>query len=82
MISVTQSGFLKGHSIRDNIRLLLDLLDYSDRIEDGGFILFLDFCKAFDRVEHPFILDTLQHFGFGESFREVFHNDIMVYIMI
>ncbi len=50
---------------------MLDLLDYNDRIDDDGFILFLDFCKAFDRVEHPFILDTWQHFGFGECFREI-----------
>ena len=55
------------------------MIDYSDRIEDDGFILFLDFCKVFDRVEHPFILDTLQHFGFGDGFREfinMLYNDI------
>ena len=71
IISDTQSGFLKERSIHNNIRLVLDLLDYSDRIEDDGFILFLDFCKAVNRVEHPFILDTLQHFGFGDGFREI-----------
>ncbi len=79
IISETQSGFLKGRSIHNNIRLVLDLLDYSDRIDDDGFILFLDFCKAFDTVEHPFILDTLQHFGFGECFKEIIrmlYNDI------
>ena len=50
---------------------MLDLLDYAERIEDDGLILFLDFCKAFDTVEHGFMMDTLKHFGFGECFREV-----------
>lgn len=37
-----QSGFLKGRSIHNNIRLVLDLLEYNYMIEDG-LILFLDF---------------------------------------
>lgn len=40
-ISDTQSGFIKGWSHDGNIRLVLDLLEYSHLIE--GFILFLDF---------------------------------------
>lgn len=48
----------------------MDLLDYSDLIDDG-FILFLDFYKAFDSVEHEFILKTLHYFGFGEKFKDI-----------
>lgn len=43
IISDTQSGFIKGRSIHNNIRLVLDLLEYNHLIEDEGFILFLDF---------------------------------------
>lgn len=70
-ISETQSGFLKGRSIHNNIRLVLDLLDYNYIIQRNGFVLFFDFYKAFDSVEHPFILKTLHHFGFGERFINV-----------
>lgn len=42
IISETQSGFIKDRLIYNNIRLVLDLLDYKDIIEDNGFILFLD----------------------------------------
>lgn len=55
IISDSQSGFMKNRSIHNNIRLFLDLLDYSHLIEDDGFILFHDFYKAFDSIEHPFI---------------------------
>ncbi len=71
IISETQSGFLKGRLIHNNIRLVLDLLDYSQMVQESGFILFLDFYKAFDLVEHPFILKTLYHFGFGSRFIDV-----------
>lgn len=43
IISDTQSGFIKGQSIHSNIRLVLDLLEYNNLIEDEAFILFLDF---------------------------------------
>ncbi len=65
VIDESQSGFMKNRHITNNIRLVLDILDYSDLINDNGFILFLDFCKAFDSVEHLFILDTLKKFDFG-----------------
>uniref|UniRef100_A0A3B3DY82 Reverse transcriptase domain-containing protein n=1 Tax=Oryzias melastigma TaxID=30732 RepID=A0A3B3DY82_ORYME len=68
VVSETQSGFLPNRLIHNNIRLVLDLLDYSKLIEDDGIILFLDFFKAFDSLEHQFILMSLQHFGFGKKF--------------
>lgn len=63
-----QSGFMKDRLISNNIRLVLDILDYSDLIPDDVFLLFLDFYKAFDSVEFPFILKSLNIFGFGPNF--------------
>ncbi len=37
-------------------------------VEDNGIILFSDFFKAFDKLEHPFFLQSLQYFGFGIKF--------------
>lgn len=71
IISSTQSGFLKGRSIHNNIRLVLDLIDYAHLINDDSFILFLDFQKAFDSVEHAFIFETFKQFGFGENFLDI-----------
>lgn len=68
IIDETQSGFMKDRHISNNIRLVLDLLDYSDLILDDSFILFLDFYKAFDTIEHDFIFLSLEHFGFGKFF--------------
>lgn len=68
IISDSQSGFMKGRSIHNNIHLMIDLLDYKHLIEDDGFILFLDFYKAFDSMEHPFIFQFLKLLGFGNKF--------------
>uniref|UniRef100_A0A669EBX3 Reverse transcriptase domain-containing protein n=1 Tax=Oreochromis niloticus TaxID=8128 RepID=A0A669EBX3_ORENI len=68
IISDTQSGFIKGRSIHNNIRLILDLIDYNYLIENQGFVLFLDFYKAFDMIEHEFMFQALDLFGFGGNF--------------
>jgi len=43
VISFTQSDFMKGRHISNNIGLVLDLLDYSEIVNDDALILFLDF---------------------------------------
>lgn len=55
IIDETQSGFMENRHISNNIRLVLDILDYPEYIQNDSFILFLDFYKAFDSIEHEFI---------------------------
>ncbi len=68
IISETQSVFLKGHHLSNNIRLVLDLLDYADSVHSNSLILFLDFYKAIDTIEHQFLLKSLKLFGFGDAY--------------
>jgi len=68
IINMDQSGYIEGRFIGHNIRLIQDILGYTKDENHGGAILFLDFRKAFDTVEWPFMFSTLKHFGFGESF--------------
>ncbi len=70
IISESQSGFMKDRHISNNIRLELDLLDYPDLIHSDGLILFLDFHKASDTIEHKCIFRTLELFGFWKAFIE------------
>ncbi len=50
IIDECQLGFMTDRLISNNIRLVLDILDYSDLIPDYSFLLFLDFYKAFDSI--------------------------------
>lgn len=55
------------------------MLDYCDFIDGDSVILFLDFYKAFDTIEHCFLLETLKFLGFDESLCKIFEmicNDI------
>ena len=68
IIDEEQSGFMAGRSIINNVRLILDLIDYNEYINEDSLVLFVDFYKAFDTVNHQFIVKTLNTFGFGERF--------------
>ena len=69
IISPEQTGFLKGRFIGENVRLILDLINYCDNKHIPGALLFIDFEKAFDFLDWNFIQNTLSHFNFGREFR-------------
>ena len=68
LIHSDQSGFLKGRNIGSNIRLIIDILEYTDAKNIPGAILLLDIQKAFDSVSHEFLLRVLKRFNFSEKF--------------
>lgn len=63
IIDEFQSAFIKGRSIHNHIRLIFDMLDYRNAIDTDSFVLFLDFYKAFDTVEHAFFIGGIALFG-------------------
>jgi hypothetical protein len=46
-----QNGYIKNRYIGFNIRQIQDIIDYADKFNVEGAILFLDFSKAFDSLE-------------------------------
>jgi len=68
IIHQDQSYCIPGRTIHDNIFLIRDILDYSKLYEENIGFLFLDQEKAFDRVDHGFLFETLHAFGFGNVF--------------
>ena len=55
---------MKGRYIGECMRLICDLID---KCNEAEILISLDFEKAFDSIEWPFICKSLQFFGFGES---------------
>ncbi len=77
---------MKGRHISNNIRLILDLIDYNEFITDNSSILFfVDFFKAFDTIDHNFMMETLHFLGYGEYFKkaiQTLYNDCNSYIKL
>lgn len=85
LIDEFQSAFIKGRHIHNNVRLILDMLDYHTLINSESLILFIDFFKAFDSIEHNFIMQSLRLFGFGNNFCKIikmFYDQIYSYIAL
>ena len=50
LISKDQTGFIKGRYIGENIRLIYDLMNYTEQNNIQGLLLLIDFEKAFDSL--------------------------------
>lgn len=69
LVHSDQTGFIKGRYIGENIRLISDIMDYTKSQKIPGILVSLDFQKAFDSLEWPFIMKTLDKFNFGSSMK-------------
>lgn len=65
VVDVTQTAFLPGRHIGDNVMYHLEEVDYLERVQQPGCILFLDFEKAFDRVDREWLHRCVERLGFG-----------------
>ena len=57
-----------GRSIFSNLHLIRDALDMINKTNEPAILVSLDQEKAFDRVDHDFMLRVLVKFGFGPNF--------------
>ena len=57
-----QSGFVPTCSIFNPIRLAETMSAYADYMEENGAIVALDQEKAYDKIDHHYLLDTLRTF--------------------
>lgn len=67
LVHTNQYGFIKGRTIQDCLGWAFQFLHLCHHSKKEIVILKLDFEKAFDKIGHQFILDTLQHKGFSQK---------------
>lgn len=70
IITTNQAYGVKGRDIADITSGIRDIISVLNERQENGYVINLDFEKAFDRVEHSFLFGVLEHFGFGKIFKE------------
>ena len=63
-----QTCSVVNRSIFSNLHLIRDTLDMINITDETGILVTLDQMKAFDRVDHDFLMRVLSKFCFGPSF--------------
>ena len=84
LIDPDQVGYISGRYIGQNIRTIFDIMTYTDNFDLEPYITQVDFEKAFDSIEWPFLFHTLKLFGFGENFInwiKILHTDIQACVV-
>ena len=67
IIHNSQTGFMKNRYIGENIRLIHDVITYAKDNQNKGLIMFVDFEKAFDSVNHDYMFKALEQYNFGKD---------------
>ena len=68
LVHPDQTCSVPGRTVFENLYLVRDVVDLANRASSPAAILALDQEKAFDKVDHGFLLSTLTTFGFGPRF--------------
>ena len=67
-ISKTQIAYLNNRFISEGGRLISDVVEITDLLKIEGILLTVDIEKAFDSVNHLFLVSALEKYGFKNDF--------------
>ena len=64
IISHDQTAYVNGRFIGESTRLISDILDVTNDYNISGYILTADIEKAFDSMDHSFLMEVLKAYRF------------------
>ena len=67
LFSSNQTAYVEGRFIREGARLFPDILQVLNFLKLRGLLVTVDIEKAFDSVNHLFLITALKEFGFSET---------------
>ena len=67
LISSQQTAYVKNRFIGENGRLISDVFEIAKLKILEGFLVAMDIEKAFDSLDHNFLICTLEKYGFGKN---------------
>jgi len=74
VINRDQTRYVKNRFIGENIRLISDVIEFYEKKNLPGMLIFIDFEKAFDSLEWNYLFKVLEVMNFGPMFRKWIHT--------
>ena len=68
LISSDQTAYVKGRFISEGGRLISDVLEICDKLQIKSCLMTVDIEKAFDSINHCFLIKVLEKYGFEKDF--------------
>ena len=68
IVGSNQTAYVEGRFMGEASRLISDVLEVTKECNIPGYMVMMDVEKAFDSMDHGFLLEVLKTFGFGENF--------------
>ena len=68
MIYSDQTANVKGRYIGESVRLISDILEYTDSNDIEAFLFSADFEEAFDSIHHCRLFSVIESIGFWIEF--------------
>ena len=67
-ISSEQTTYIEKRFISESGRVISDTLSVTNNLKTKIYLVTMDIEKAFDSLDHSFLISVLKQFGFGENF--------------
>lgn len=80
-----QNAFIKGRQILNGVFIANKIINHLKRKKPKGYLLKLDFHKAFDSVIREYLDEVMACTGFGSHLREWIHQCIStekIYVLV
>jgi hypothetical protein len=71
LVTTSQSVFVKGRCIHDNFIMVQHTIKLLHKRKVSSLFLKLDISKAFDSVAWSFLMEVLDHLGFGSRWKNL-----------
>ena len=67
LVCENQSAYVNNRFISEDGRLISDILENRDSLQIDGLLMTIETVKAFDSVNHFFLMSVLKRYGFGDG---------------
>jgi hypothetical protein len=71
LVHPNQAGFIPNRSIFDHICLAKSIISYAEAMDTDGAIITLDQEKAYDKIHHEYLWETMKEFHLPQPFTDM-----------